>query len=84
MSKDKRTQRVAEIARRHHVEELYALVKDDAIDGRACTAMVYALQPSAAELWYHVVELELMGTGHTRATLEALGWRARRVLVSEL
>jgi hypothetical protein len=38
-----------------------------------------ALAPSPKLAWDDVVDRELMGTGHTRKSLRAQGWRSVRI-----
>jgi predicted RNA-binding protein len=63
-----------------HAERLFALFHKD---GKGATSMCYTLQPTARELWSVIVEDEVLGTGHTKETLMARGWRAKRVTVTE-
>lgn len=39
-------------------------------------SFAYVLQASARDVWQEVISTELLGTGHTRGTLRAQGWRA--------
>lgn len=71
----------------YHTEHLWALIQtlshpDDV--GGTTTAMMYLLAPSRKALWASVVESEFYGTGHTKESLQALGFVAREVFVQEV
>jgi hypothetical protein len=66
----------------YHVEDLWALISTQHPPGQ--TTMMYLLAPTRRELWESVVDSEFYGTGHTKQSLEALGFVARRVRVEEV
>jgi hypothetical protein len=67
----------------YHTEFLFALVQPVVKDRGVTTAMCYTLAPTAKELWEVIVEEDILGSGHTKKTLMAAGWRAVRVFVEE-
>lgn len=67
----------------YHTEWLYALIQPVVSHGVKGTSMCYVLGRTAQEVWQKVIEEEALGSGHTRETLKAAGWRARRIYVEE-
>jgi hypothetical protein len=63
-----------------HVEYLYALK----CDRGGKTGLCYLMGPRAQEVWDQVIELEYLGIGHTRRTLELQGYYMVRVRVEEV
>lgn len=70
----------------YHTEHLWALIQTLEHHDRKPveTSMMYLLAPSRKALWASVVESEFYGTGHTKESLQALGFVAREVFVQEV
>jgi hypothetical protein len=64
--------------RKQHRCILYALIRD--IPGNAPN-MCFMTGLTAKQVWDWVIDEEWLGTGHTKETLVAEGWRAKRVTV---
>lgn len=63
--------------KKRHAETLYALVRSR----KGVVAMIYRLAPTAAALWFAIVNEGFMGPGQTKQTLQSQGWRPRKVTV---
>lgn len=44
--------------------------------------IAFVLGTSAKEVWEYAVESALLGTGHTKASLQKLGWGAEPIIVT--
>lgn len=64
----------------YHTEQLWALIRTNL----GVTDMMYLMAPTKKELWEVIIELKFFGTGHTKQSLEALGFVARKVNVEEV
>ncbi len=62
----------------YHSERLYALIRGDGAGG---TQMFYTMSNTQLDLWASVSDL--LGTGHNKESLMAMGWRPRMVFVQE-
>jgi hypothetical protein len=57
----------------------YGLVQTDAKTKRR--SLAYAIGSSPKEVWERVLTEELLGTGHTKESLQKLGWTAEIIIV---
>jgi hypothetical protein len=68
----------------YHTERLWALIQVHHDRKPKETVMMYLLAPTRRALWDAVVDNEFYGTGHTKVSLQELGWVAREVFVEEV
>lgn len=59
-------------------QELWTLYRNGPSNGFK-DEVVYVMGPTAKEVWDSVIEQEALGTGHTKKSLMAKGYRARRI-----
>lgn len=69
----------------YHTESLWALIRAvPSKDSGLKTDMMYLFAPTRHQLWTNVVESEFFGSGHTKKSLQELGFVAREVVVEEV
>lgn len=69
------------------MHQLYGLVQVPVSTSRAGKVgssdrqnLCFRFAPSARELWDAVIDEDFLGSGHTRTSLQKLGWRAVPVI----